>query len=87
MIRVDPARGFMALRNDETLKSLRLSLEIDRVKNLNKNLVAERAILELEEELLIQEPTGGPVSQLGLAIAVARLNSRIRYSCLSSSEL
>ena len=87
MIRVDPARGFMALRNDETLKSLRLSLEIDRDKNLNKNLVAERAILELEEELLIQEPISGPVSQLGLAIAVARLNSRIRYSCLSSSEL
>ena len=77
VIRVDPAPGFMALRNDETLKSLRLSLEIGCVKNLNKNPVAERAILELEEELLKQEPTGGPVSQLGLAIAVARLNSRI----------
>ena len=60
---------------------------IGRVKNLNKNLVAERAILELEEELLKQEPTGGPVSQLGLAIAVALLNSRIRYSGLSSREL
>ena len=35
VIRVDPARGFMALRNDETLKSLRLSLEIGRVKNPN----------------------------------------------------
>ena len=87
VIRVDGAPGFMALRNDETLKSLHLSLEIGRVKNLNKNPVAERAILELEEELLKQEPTGGPVSQLGLAIAVARLNSRIRYSGLSSREL
>ena len=55
MIRVDPAPGFMALRNDETLKSLRLSLEIGRVKNPNKNPVVEKAILELEEELLKQE--------------------------------
>ena len=87
MIRVDPAPGFMALRNDETLKSLRLSLEIGRVKNPNKNPVVEKAILELEEELLKQEPTSGPVSQLGLVIAVARLNSCIRYSGLSAREL
>ena len=86
VIRVDPAPGFMALRNDETLKSLCLSLEIGRVKNPNKNPVAEKAILELEEELLKQESSGGPVSQLNLAIAVARLNSRIRYSGLSARE-
>ena len=87
VIRVDPAPGFMTLRNDETLKSLRLSLEIGRVKNPNKNPVAEKAIFELEKDLLKQEPTGGPVSQLGLVIAVARLNSRIRYSGLSAREL
>ena len=52
MIRVDPASGFMALRNDETLKPLRLFLEIGRVKNPNNNPVVEKAILELEEELL-----------------------------------
>ena len=74
VISVHPAPGFMALRNDETLKSFRLSLEIGRVKNPNKNPVVEKAILELEEELLKQEPTGagGPVSQLCLSIAVAR---------------
>ena len=84
-ISIDPAPGFMALRNDETLRSL--SLEIGCVKNPNKNPVVEKAILKLEEELLKQEPTGGPVSQLGLVIAVARLNSRIRYSGLSAREL
>ena len=77
----------MTLGNDKTLKSLRLSLEIGRVKNPNKNPVAEKAIIELEEERLKQEPTGGPVSQLGLVIAVARLNSRIHYSGLSAREL
>ena len=87
VIRVDPASGFMALRNDETLKPLRLFLEIGRVKNPNNNPVVEKAILELEEELLKQEPTSGPVSQLGLVIAVAILNSCIRYSGLSAREL
>ena len=87
VIRVDPAPGFVALRNDETLKSLRLCLEIGRVKNPNKNPVAERAVQELEDELLRQEPSGGSVSSLSLAIATARLNSRIRYSGLSAREL
>ena len=77
----------MALRNDETLKSLRLSLEIGRVKNPNKNHVVEKAILELEEEFLKQKPTSGPVSELSLIIAVARLNSCIHYSGLSAREL
>ena len=87
VIRVDTAPGFIALRNDETSKSLRLSFEIDCVKNPNKNPVVEKAILELEEELLKQEPTSGPVLQLGLVTAVARLNSCIRYSGLSVREL
>ena len=87
VIRVDSAPGFMALRNDETLKSLRLSLEVGRIKNPNKNSVVEKAILKLEEELLKQEPTSVPVSQLGLVIAVASLNSCIRYSSLSARDL
>ena len=73
VIRIDPVPGFTALRNYETLKSLRLSLEIGRVKNPNKNPVVEKAILELEEELLKQEPTGGPVSQLVLSYLLQAL--------------
>ena len=57
------------------------------MKNPNKNPVAERAVQELEDELLRQEPSGGSVSSLSLAIATARLNSRIRYSGLSAREL
>ena len=44
-------------------------------------------MLELEEELLHQEPGGGPVTELSLAIATARLNSRLRSQGLSSREL
>jgi len=74
VIRVDPATGFVSLKNTNALQHLGLSIEVGRVKNTNKNPVAERAVLELEEELLRQEPGGGPVTELGLAIAIARLN-------------
>ena len=87
VIRVDPAPGFMALRDNPTLKELGICLEIGRVKNVNKNPVAEKAIGELENEILRQEPGGGPISQLGLSLAIARLNSRIRANGLSAREL
>ena len=56
-------------------------------KNKNKNPVAEKAVCELEEELIRQEPGGRPVSEVGLAIATARLNSRLQFSGLSSRKL
>ena len=69
------------------MKQLRINIEIGRAKNVNKNPVAERAIQELEVELLQREPGGGAVSQLDLSVAIARLNARIRFSGLSSREL
>ena len=87
VIRVDPAPGFVALKEDETLKRFRLSIEIGRVKNPNKNPVAEKAIAELEDEILRQTPRGGSISKLDLTVAIARLNSRIRYSGLSAREM
>ena len=67
IIRVDPAPGFAALMNDPTLLRLGIRLEIGRIKNPNKNPVAEKAVSEVEDELLRQEPGGGPVSPLILA--------------------
>ena len=87
VIRVDPAPGFVSLKNSNALQHLGLSVEVGRVKNTSKNPVAERAVLELEEELLRQEPGGGPVNELSLAIATARLNSRLCSQGLSSREL
>uniref|UniRef100_A0A8W8MCY0 Uncharacterized protein n=1 Tax=Magallana gigas TaxID=29159 RepID=A0A8W8MCY0_MAGGI len=84
VIRVDPAPGFLALCEDALLDCHRINLEIGRGKNVNKNPVAEK---ELEEEILRQEPGGGPVSQLSLSTAVTRLNSRIRDGGLSAREM
>ena len=61
VIRLDPAPGFVSLKNTHALQHLDISVEVGHVKNTNKNPVAERAVLELEE-LLRQEPGGGPVT-------------------------
>ena len=62
-------------------------MEIGRVKNPNKNPVAERAIEELGLELLNLSPEGGPVSDVTLALARANTNSRIRRDGLSAREV
>ena len=87
VIRVDPAHGVVSLKNINALQYLGISVEVGRIKNTNKNPVAKRAVLELEEELLRQEPCGGPVTEFSLAIVTGRINSRLRSQGLSSREL
>ena len=80
VVRTDPAPGFNKLSNDPTLMEHRLSIEIGRVKNRNKNPVAEKAIQELDHETK-------RVTEASLSIALSNLNSRVRASGLSSREL
>ena len=87
VIHTDAAPGFIALQNDELLAQHHLVLEIGSKKNKNKNPVAEKAIQELEEEILKQEPLCRSVTSLLLSIATARLNTRIRNRGLSSREM
>jgi hypothetical protein len=49
---VDPAPWFRSLQDDPFLKQFNISVEVGRVKNPNKNPVVEKAIAELEDELL-----------------------------------
>ena len=86
-IRADPAPGFQALVNDTSLKEHHITLEIGRFKNKNKNPIAERAVQELQGEILRLDPTGNPISQLQLTKVTNRLNSRIRHQGLSAHEM
>lgn len=86
-IRTDPAPGFQALCNDSSLHDARLQIELGQAKNKNKNPVAERAIQELQEELMRQDPTGNPVSPHSLARATANLNAKLRQLGLSAREI
>ena len=87
IIRTDPAPGFQALVNDDLLASSRLCIEIGRVKNVNKNPVAERAVQELREHILRLDPTARAITPVSLALAVASVNSTIRQSGLSAREM
>ena len=87
VIRTDLAPFYMALDNDRVLHDHRIVLEIGRLKNRNKNPVAERAFQELERELLRQDPHGGPVSPVVLSVTTATLNSRICSCGLSAREI
>ena len=87
VIRTDSAPGFRALTSDALLKSSRIIIDLGRTKNVNKNPVGERAIQEMELEILKQSPGGGMITQNTLAFATARLNTRIRCSGLSSREM
>ena len=84
VIRTDPAPGFLALRNDKLLQRSNLKFEIGRIKNPNKNPVADKAIRELEDELIRLNSGGSPMSRTSLSQAIAVLNSRIRFSGVSA---
>ena len=86
-IRVDTAPGFNSLKNDSVLSAHGITLDYGRIKNLNKNPVAERCNQELELELLKIDSTGAPVSEVILQDAVHSLNSRVRTRGLSSREI
>ena len=77
VIRTDPAPGFKALVNNPLLCSHRLSIEIGRVKNNNKNPMEKRAIQELQNELLRQDLSDGYVTPLALSTATASLNTKL----------
>ncbi len=86
-IRVDPAPGLACLRNDPILKGKGISVVPGEEKNKNKNPVAERAVQELEQEILRVQPEKGSITPLILALATANTNSRIRRDGLSAREL
>ena len=61
IIRVDPSPGFQPMVNNDSLNHLNVTIDVGRVKNKNKSPVAEKAVRELDEELIRQEPGSRPV--------------------------
>ena len=87
IIRVDPYPGFQSMASNDSLNHLNVTIDVGRVKNKNKNPVAKKVVRELEEELIRQDTGGRSVGAVGLALATARLKSRLRLPGLSSREL
>ena len=55
------------MANNDSLNHLNVTIDVGRVKNKNANPFAEKAVRELEEELIRPDPSGRPVSADGLA--------------------
>ena len=87
ILRLDPAPGFEAKEMSKGLSQLNISVEIGAPKNVNKNPVAEKSVSEFHAEVARLAPTGGPLDDVILALAISNLNSRIRQGGLSSSEV
>lgn len=79
--------GFAVLAGDETLAKHRLTIKVGNAKNINKNPVAEKAIQELQGEILCIEPSCRAVTHLLLSLATAHLNGRVRSRGLSVCKM
>ena len=86
-VRVDHAKGFEALKNDKVLLNLGITLDFGRVKNKNQNSCVDKAIQELEKEIIRLAPEGGMISLGTLAIAISNLNHRVRSNGLCAKEV
>ena len=88
-VRVDNAPGFQSLKktNDGDLQTLKISLELSNPENKNGLAIVDKAIQELEKELVRISPEGKSISSTELAQATLALNSRIRNRNFSSHEI
>ena len=87
LIRTDSASGFKALIKDPSLE--RLSIKIETTDPSNKNSIGtvDKAIRELEEEIVKVAPHSSSINQTILALALESLNTKIRNRGLSAHEI
>ena len=86
VIRVDPAPAFQALENDEGLSKYNITVEVGRIKNPNKNSIAERAVQEFENELA-KDYSSRMLNSVDVTMICTRINQKIRFPGLSSKEM
>ena len=88
-VRVDQAPGFVSLKksNDKDLAKLNIVLDLSDPENKNGVAIVDKAIQELEKEIVKLSPEGKAITISELAQATLALNSRIRNRDLSSHEI
>ena len=86
-IRVDNQSGMVALVNDKVLKKLNIEIVRGDSKNVNKNPVAERAVREIEDEIIKIQPSDREITPSTLAQATMAVNNKIRYTGFTANEL
>jgi len=92
VVQVDNAPAFQSLKTESesdgsVLRKLNIKIDLGRTFNKNKNPVAENAIKEFHKERLRLNPSGGPISEIELALITKNMNSRIRSRGFSAKEM
>ena len=85
--RIDNASAFKSLAGKISLADIGVELDLANPNNKNSNPVAEKANREMHKAILTVAPQGGKLSESDLAAAVSILNSKPRWSTMSSIEL
>ena len=91
-IQVDNAPGFQSLQKEHQLEGSlflkhKITVDLGRVLNKNKNPVAENGIKEFLKECLRANPSGGPLTGMQLAMVTKVMNGRVRNRGYSSKEI
>ena len=88
-VRVDKAPGFMKLAstNRPSLSNVGIKLVIGDDENKNSNCSVDKAISELEEEIVKLSPDGSKIDVSTLAQATMQINSKIRNRGLTAEEV
>ena len=86
-IRIDNQSGMVALVNNKVLKKLNIEVIPGDSKNINKNPVAERAVREIEDEILKIQSPDREITPSILAQATMAVNNKIRYTGYTANEL
>ena len=86
-VRVDGAPGCQRLSKDPSMVSLNIELEIGEAKNINRNPIADKSCSEFQAELCRLKPQGGKITETELSMILSHMNSRIRQSGYSASEI
>lgn len=87
LIRTDAATGFQALKNDPSLQKLSIKIETTDPSNKNSIATVDKAIRELENEIVRIAPHSTSINQTILALSLQALNSKIRNRGLSAHEI
>ena len=86
-VRTDSATGFQALKNNPSLKKLKIDIEVTDPANKNSIATVDNAIKEMEDELCKAAPNASTCNETILAIALKSMNSKIRNRGLSANEI
>jgi len=86
-VRLDNAPGLTSLAKDPCLSRLGIRLEYGDTRNVNKNPVCEKAIRELEQEIVRLHPEGGLLSDSDIQVVLKVLNNRIRNRGFTAQEI